>query len=83
MLPLERRRKIVEIAAAHGVPIVEDDTYGQLLEDALPPLYALAPGGCCYIGGTSKCITPGLRIAYLVAPEPMVHRFADAVHTTT
>ncbi|MFI4986592.1 MAG: PLP-dependent aminotransferase family protein [Alphaproteobacteria bacterium] len=82
-LPIERRRKIVEIAAAHGVPIVENDTYGQLPEDGLPPLYALGQGGCYYIGGTSKSLVPGLRIAYLVAPDPMVHRFADAVHATT
>ena len=83
MLPLGRRKKIVEIAAVHGVPIIENDTYGQLPEDRLSPLYALARGNCYYIGGTSKSLVPGLRIAYLIAPNQMVHQVADAVHATT
>lgn len=101
-LSLERRRRIVELAARHGVPIVEDDPYGQLRYEGehLPPLVVLdaelrrdrgidAPGGgVIYLGTLSKTLAPGLRIGWVVAPEPVIDRLvrlkqgAD-LHTAT
>lgn len=67
-LPDERRREIVAIARRYGVTIIEDDPYSVLQFDPLPPLAALAPELTWYIATLSKCATPALRIAYVVAP---------------
>jgi DNA-binding transcriptional MocR family regulator len=68
-VPLARRRRIVEIARRHGVRIVEDDAYGALPRTSIAPLAALAPDIVTYIGGLSKCLSPALRMAYLVTPD--------------
>jgi 2-aminoadipate transaminase len=65
-----RRAQVVEIAAAHGVPILEDDPYGRLRYSGvdLPALSSL-PGArdSVYLGTSSKILAPGLRVAWLVA----------------
>jgi 2-aminoadipate transaminase len=67
-----RRAEVVKIAAAHGVPIVEDDPYGLLRYSGpdVPPLASL-PGAqsVVYLGTSSKILAPGLRIAWLVATD--------------
>ena len=79
-LPLGRRRRIVEIARRHGVAIIEDDAYGALPRDPVAPLAALAPDCVHYIGGLSKCLSPALRVAYLVLPDARTRtRAADAI----
>lgn len=69
-LPLERREAIVAIARRHGVAIIEDDAYGALPASPLPPLAALAPDLVYHVAGLAKCLSPALRIAYLVVPDP-------------
>ncbi len=64
-----RRQQIADIARRHGLAIVEDDTYGYLCEDAPPPISSLAPEISYFLTGTSKNLTAGLRIGYLVAPK--------------
>ena len=79
-MPLTRRRKLVEIARRHGVPIIEDDAYGALPREPVPPLAALAPDCVYHIAGLSKCLSPALRIAYLVLPDARIQaRAADAI----
>ncbi|MDX1150651.1 aminotransferase class I/II-fold pyridoxal phosphate-dependent enzyme [Sinorhizobium medicae] len=68
-LPLDRREAIVEIARRHGVAIIEDDAYGALPASPVPPLAALAPDLVYHVAGLAKCLSPALRIAYLVAPD--------------
>lgn len=67
-LPEERRREIVAIARRYGVTIIEDDPYSALQFEPLAPLAALAPELTWHIATLSKCATPALRIAYVVAP---------------
>ncbi|EFH09210.1 aminotransferase class I/II-fold pyridoxal phosphate-dependent enzyme, partial [Teichococcus cervicalis] len=69
-LSLERRQALLEIARQHAVPVIEDDAYGALPEQAPAPLAALAPGQVFHIASLSKCMGPALRLAYLVLPEP-------------
>lgn len=82
-LPVERRVEIVEIARRHGVAIIEDDAYGMLSEDGPPPLAAIGPDMVFHVAGLAKCLSPALRIAYLVVPDRrQVQRLAGAVRAT-
>ncbi|MFE1599821.1 aminotransferase-like domain-containing protein [Methylobacterium sp. ID0610] len=67
-LPMARRGRIAEIARTHGVTIIEDDAYGVLAPDAPAPIAALAPDVTWHIATLSKCVSPGLRIAYVAVP---------------
>ncbi|HEY2593506.1 MAG TPA: PLP-dependent aminotransferase family protein [Chloroflexota bacterium] len=75
--PLERRRKLLELARKHGVLIVEDDTYGDISFEPLtvPAIYALAnPGEVMYIGSFSKILGPGIRLGFFIATESIIAR---------
>ena len=77
ILPLERRHELLRLAAAHGVPIFEDDCYCDLIwsGERPPALYALAGrGGVIHIGSFSKSIAPALRVGYIVAPWEVLSR---------
>ena len=69
-LSLDRRRRLVEVCRAAGVPIVEDDPYGMLRfeGEALPSLRSLDPGNVIYLGTLSKIFCPGIRVGWTVAP---------------
>ncbi|MBP2300655.1 aminotransferase-like domain-containing protein [Azospirillum picis] len=68
-LPAERRRAIADIARDRGIAIIEDDIYGVLPPDAPPPIAAFAPDLTFYVSGLAKCVAPGLRVAYVAAPD--------------
>jgi 2-aminoadipate transaminase len=71
-LAAERRPRIADICARFGVPILEDDPYGELFFDrpAAPPLLSSAPrGAVTYLGTGSKMVAPGLRVAWMVIPD--------------
>jgi 2-aminoadipate transaminase len=74
-LSLERRRRLVDLASHYGVPIVEDDPYGELRYEGehLPSLKALdTRGSVIYLGTFSKILAPGFRLGWIVAaPEAM------------
>jgi len=75
----ERRAALVALAERYGVPIVEDDPYGELWFDRPPPppLRALHPD-VLYLGTFSKTLAPGLRIGWLVAPRRLMKLLVDA-----
>jgi DNA-binding transcriptional MocR family regulator len=83
VMPLERRREIAAIAERHGVAVVEDDVHGLLPEKRPAPVAALAPERTCFLTSTSKTLAPGLRVAYVLAPAPMVPRLTDSLRATT
>jgi DNA-binding transcriptional MocR family regulator len=64
-----RRRELVAVARKQAVAIVEDDAYGVLPSVPEAPLASLAPELTYYISGFAKCLGPGLRVAYLLAPD--------------
>jgi 2-aminoadipate transaminase len=72
---LERRRALLELARELDLLIVEDDPYGDLQfeGDALPTLRALEgnAGNVVYLSSFSKILAPGLRTAFVVAPEAL------------
>jgi DNA-binding transcriptional MocR family regulator len=80
----ERRGAIAEVARRHDLRIVEDDAYGRLGSDPLPPLAALAPERTWHVASLSKIISPSLRVAYLRAPSLRdAWRLIADVHETT
>lgn len=79
VLPLAERRALLALAARHRLIIIEDDPYGDLHYDQQPPppLKALDPyGGVVYLRTFSKALFPGLRVGWVVAPEPVIDRLA-------
>ena len=72
MMDLSRRQKLVEIARKHDVWIIENDAWGPLHPERPPPIAAIAPERTFYFTGLTKCLLPGLRVAWLVAPERMM-----------
>ena len=91
-LSRERRLRVVELASRYGVPILEDDPYGQLRYegDHLPTLVELDSeyhgshaaahpfrGGVIYLGTLSKTLAPGLRIGWVVAPTEVIGRLVQ------
>ncbi|HYP53349.1 MAG TPA: PLP-dependent aminotransferase family protein [Pyrinomonadaceae bacterium] len=83
VMPDSRRRELARFARDYDVPILEDDVYGFLPEDAPPPVASYAPEHTYYFTSTSKSVAPGLRIGYMVAPASAVERLSAAVRTTT
>jgi DNA-binding transcriptional MocR family regulator len=67
-MPERRRKELLAVAARHNVAIVEDDPYWLLADNPPPPLASLAPQQVYYLSTLSKCISPGLRAAFLVMP---------------
>lgn len=74
-MPVERRRRLVEIAERRGIPIVEDNCYGDVHFDGEKPpaLFALSDyGGIVYLCSLSKILAPGLRLGYVFAQPPLL-----------
>lgn len=68
-IPADRRKDICKIAERYRVPIIEDDAYAFVAEHAPPPFAAMLPDLTWHVGGLSKCLGAGLRLAYVVAPD--------------
>src|SRR5207244_4186954 len=74
-----RRRRLLLLAKRYQTPILEDDPYGEIyFEDKQPsPLKALDNSGqVLYLSTYSKILAPGLRVAWLAAPELMIERLS-------
>ena len=70
-----RRKRLVEIARERELLVLEDNPYGLLRYEGepLPPLYALDGGEyVLYLGTFSKILSPGIRLGWLVAPDPVL-----------
>jgi 2-aminoadipate transaminase len=84
-----RRHELVLLADKYGIPIIEDDPYGQLrFEGAhLPPLLVLDRdnlrrddgklGNVIYLSTFSKTLAPGLRLGWIVAPPDVITKLVQ------
>lgn len=90
-LSLERRLRLIELADQYGVPIIEDDPYGQLRYEGehLPTVVVLDGeqrtncdhcyrGNVIYLGTFSKILAPGLRLAWVIAPPEVIRKLVQA-----
>lgn len=91
-LSLERRHELITLADRYGVPIIEDDPYGQLRYEGehLPSLVVLDRelhagddedcynGNVIYLSTFSKTLAPGLRLGWVVAPVEVIRRLVQA-----
>ena len=79
VMSLDRRRRLLLLAKRYQTPILEDDPYGEIYfgEKRPSPLKALDSNGqVLYLSTYSKILAPGLRVAWLAAPEPMIERLS-------
>jgi DNA-binding transcriptional MocR family regulator len=75
----ERRRRLLVLAKRYQTPILEDDPYGEIyFEGKQPqPLKALDTNGqVLYLSTFSKILAPGLRVAWMAGPEPIIERLS-------
>lgn len=80
----ERRAEVAQTCLAAAVPIIEDDAYGRLPSSPLAALAALTPQNVWHLATTAKSLTPGLRIAYVAAPDAAAaRRLALALRATS
>jgi DNA-binding transcriptional MocR family regulator len=77
-----RRAAIIAVARRHDLPIIEDAAYDLYPHDPVPALVALAPERVYHVATTAKSLTPGLRLAYLVAPEGTQPALTTAIRAT-
>ena len=90
-LILDRRLKLIELADRYGVPIVEDDPYGQLRfeGDHIRPIIALDSdfhkrtgdtysGNVIYMSTFSKLLAPGIRLGWVIAPQEVIRKLVMA-----
>lgn len=70
----DRRDRLVTLARRAGIPIIEDDPYGELANHGLTPLVGLAPDYVVYLSTFSKTIAPSLRVGWLQAPRTILER---------
>jgi len=85
-LSYERRLQLIELADRYGVPIVEDDPYGQLRYEGenLPAIEVLDSqtrsqtdcylGNVIYLSTFSKILAPGIRLAWVIAPPEIINK---------
>ena len=68
--PEHRRKELASVAKRCNIRIVEDDPYWLLADAPPPPIATFAPQQVYYISTLSKCLTPGLRVAFVLIRDP-------------
>jgi 2-aminoadipate transaminase len=73
VIPAARRDALVAAAQRANIPLVEDNPYGELWYDDEPPkpLASRWGEGTLYLGSFSKVLAPGLRLGFMVCPQPL------------
>ena len=73
----QRRQDILAVARKHGIPVFEDDAYEDLRFEGerSPAIYSYDDTNMVlYCGTFSKILGPGMRLGYLIAPQPLMQQ---------
>jgi 2-aminoadipate transaminase len=94
-LSRKRRDELVLLSDKYGIPIIEDDPYGQLRYEGehITPLVVLDRtnlardngyklGNVIYLSTFSKVLAPGLRVAWIVAPPDVIAKLVQLKQST-
>jgi 2-aminoadipate transaminase len=95
-MPLDRRQALIRASEHYGIPIIEDDPYGQLRYEGehITPLVVLDAmrqdtgdkakysGNVIYLSTFSKTLAPGLRMAWVAAPKEVIDKLVQAKQGT-
>jgi len=94
-MSLERRKGLIALADHYGVPILEDDPYGQLRYEGehVPPIVHLDSefrstdgvrysGNVIYLSTFSKILSPGIRLGWIIAPAEVIQKLVQAKQGT-
>ena len=76
-MSLEKRKKLYELAKKYSVLIVEDNPYGDLRYSGefLPAIKTMdSENIVLYAGSFSKVVSPGMRVAYVIAPQQIIQK---------
>ena len=76
---LEKRKQIYDLCARHGVMILEDNPYGELRFDGedIPTLKSMDTEGIViYTSSFSKVMSAGIRLGFVIAPQPVLDKMA-------
>jgi DNA-binding transcriptional MocR family regulator len=79
----QRRLEIAQVADAFDLIVLEDDAYGMLPAEPLPPIATFAPARTFYMASISKGLSPALRIAYCVGPSAMRAQMTEGIRVVT
>ena len=83
IMPLQRRKEIVEVARQFDLVLIDDDAYGFLAPETLPGFAHLAPERSFYIYSFSKILAPGIKTCYIIVPEKWETQTTNAVWMTS
>ncbi|MCI2256261.1 PLP-dependent aminotransferase family protein [Domibacillus sp. PGB-M46] len=81
VLSQARRRKVLELSAEYGIPVIEDDPYSltSFSGEVHPTLKSMDENGnVLYVSSLSKIVASGLRIGWVIGPSTVIQRLADA-----
>ncbi|MEM7347685.1 MAG: PLP-dependent aminotransferase family protein [Chloroflexota bacterium] len=77
VMSLERRQALIALAQRYQIPIIEENPYSQFYDEVPPPpsLKSLDRGGhVIYLSTFSNTVFPGMRLGWMVAPQPVIRR---------
>lgn len=82
-LSYEKRKEIARLVEEHKLLLIEDNPYGLLINKGIEPISNMVPDRSFFIAGTSKAISPALRVAVLAAPEEHLPVLTRALNNLT
>jgi DNA-binding transcriptional MocR family regulator len=83
-LSLQKRTRLLELAADNGFMVFEDDPYVELRfsGETLPTMLSMDPERVVYASSFSKTVCPGIRVGYLVGPPELISSIAQLATNT-
>ncbi|PLS08478.1 aminotransferase-like domain-containing protein [Neobacillus cucumis] len=81
LMDITNRKKVLELSAQYGIPVVEDDPYSltAFTGEKMQTLKSLdRNGNVLYISSLTKIVASGLRIGWIMGPRAVIERLSDA-----